>query len=76
MWAKVPCERRAVPAMPPIGWARPPVYPWQAVVEVAGPRVNDRHSLVGLRGLVSEGIDFECLYLWDHVGPTAEAHIG
>eukprot|EP00959_Pyramimonas_sp_CCMP1952_P436737 9144948-Pyramimonas_sp.AAC.1 len=76
MWAKVPCEKKAVLAMPPIGCARPPVHPWQAVVEVAGPRVNDGRSLVGFWGLVSEGIHFECLYLWDHVGPTAEAHIG
>ncbi|CAK0792581.1 unnamed protein product [Prorocentrum cordatum] len=76
MWAKVPCEKRAAPATPPIGCARPPVFPWQAVMEVAGPQVNDRQSLVGLWDLVSEGIYFESQFLWDRAGPKAEAHFG
>eukprot|EP00959_Pyramimonas_sp_CCMP1952_P025177 528282-Pyramimonas_sp.AAC.1 len=38
--------------------------------------VHDRQSLVGLWDFVSEGIHFECQFLWGRVGPAAVARVG
>ncbi|CAK0906391.1 unnamed protein product, partial [Prorocentrum cordatum] len=67
MWARVPDEPKPFPAVPPVGCARPPVYPWTAVLEVAGPKLLAHGDLAGLWDLVISGIEFELSSRWDRM---------
>ena len=73
MWTRVTREPAPITAVPPIGCARPPVYPWRAVLDVAAPGVTHRDDLWRLWDLVVQGIELELAFRWDKVGLSAEA---